>query len=166
MNGGLNQEYYIIILGEFFRATDAYYNSEGNQDIRVPSAYPKPQITTAASISRSPAREILLAWLRAKAMTSKLPVRQAMARQIFDDMNCLSHPASCFLWLPLSGEVRADKILKHLIPEKISVSTAEPFSTGKYVPQAIRIALGSVPVEKLEHALNRIKEAVLYQRDL
>ncbi|EMF7246864.1 PLP-dependent aminotransferase family protein [Klebsiella variicola] len=93
-------------------------------------------------------------------------LRQSMARQIFGEMTCLSHPASYFLWLPLSGEERADKILKYLIPEKISVSTAEPFSTGKYVPQALRIALGSVPVEKLEHALNRIKEAVLYQRDL
>lgn len=42
----------------------------------------------------------------------------------------------------------------------ISVSTAEPFSTSGTVPQAIRIALGSVTIENLGHALLQVRAAV------
>lgn len=63
-------------------------------------------------------------------------------------------------------EVRADRIAKALMEERISVSTAEPFCTTAQVPHALRLALGSVDVETLAQALSRVREIVEEQIDV
>lgn len=83
--------------------------------------------------------------------------RQAIAAEALHGLNCIGHPASYFLWLPLSEEVRADPVVRELLNQRISVSTAEPFSTGLHVPNAIRIALGSVSLDTLRVALTTVR---------
>jgi hypothetical protein len=67
--------------------------------------------------------------------------RQAVARDVLDGLEVIGHPSSYFLWLPLPGEARADQVAAALMRETISVSTAEPFTTTKNPPHAIRLAL-------------------------
>lgn len=86
--------------------------------------------------------------------------RQKILREILGDIPCISHPASYFAWLPLPEEARADRIVKDLMDIKISVATAEPFNASTTSTQAIRLALGSVPVEKLRTALGHVRDAI------
>lgn len=87
-------------------------------------------------------------------------LRQSMAREIFNGLEYVSHPASYFLWLPLPEEVRADQIVMALLRENISVSTAEPFATTDHVPHALRLALGSVALDTLHGALEKVRQVI------
>ncbi len=86
--------------------------------------------------------------------------RQTVLKAVLGDLPCITHPDSYFAWLPLADEARADRVVKALMDNHISVSTAEPFSTSGTVPQAIRIALGSVTIKNLRHALLQVRAAV------
>ncbi len=86
--------------------------------------------------------------------------RQAVLKAVLGDLPCITHPDSYFAWLPLVDEARADRVVKALMDNHISVSTAEPFSTSGTVPQAIRIALGSVTVDTLRQALWQVRAAI------
>lgn len=90
--------------------------------------------------------------------------RQAVLREALGDLPCVSHPDSYFAWLPLPDEARADRVVKALMDDNISVSTAAPFCTAQTVPQAIRLALGSVSTESLRPALVKVREAVEAER--
>ncbi|MFC0540280.1 aminotransferase-like domain-containing protein [Kutzneria chonburiensis] len=85
-------------------------------------------------------------------------MRQAIARDVFAGLPFVSHPASYFLWLPLPG--RADHVAAALARHRISVATAEQFATTPVVPQALRLALGSVPVPDLRRTLDTVREIV------
>ncbi|MDH1334805.1 PLP-dependent aminotransferase family protein [Comamonas thiooxydans] len=84
-------------------------------------------------------------------------MRQKQVTQVFKGLPCMCHPSSYFVWLPMPDELRADQVAMALQTAGISVSTAEPFATGVQVPQALRLALGSVSLEKLRHALMRVR---------
>ncbi|MDB5984516.1 MAG: GntR family transcriptional regulator [Pseudomonas sp.] len=86
--------------------------------------------------------------------------RQAIAAEALAGLQCVAHPSSYFLWLPLSEEARADQIAMALMRENISVSTAEPFATSAHVPHALRLALGSVELGPLREALEKVKWVV------
>jgi DNA-binding transcriptional MocR family regulator len=86
--------------------------------------------------------------------------RQAIATEVLAGLRCVRHPASYFLWLTLAEEVRADKVAKGLLAQRISVSTAEPFAATAHVPHALRLALGSVPLDKLRDALQTVRSVV------
>ncbi|MDR5822953.1 PLP-dependent aminotransferase family protein [Caballeronia sp. LZ043] len=92
-------------------------------------------------------------------------MRQTVAARALSRVKRLAHPASYFIWLPMPEDVRADRIAKALIQERISVSTAEPFCTTAHVPHALRLALGSVDVETLRLALERVQEVVSFHID-
>ena len=87
-------------------------------------------------------------------------IRQKQVTQVFKGLPCMRHPSSYFVWLPMPEDLRADQVAMALQTAGISVSTAEPFATGVQVPQALRLALGSVPLEKLRHALMRVRLAL------
>jgi DNA-binding transcriptional MocR family regulator len=89
--------------------------------------------------------------------------RQRLAADILGALNVVSHPSSYFLWLPLAHEVRADSIAMALNRERISVSTAAPFSTSAHVPHAVRLALGSVDLGRLRQALETVARVVADQ---
>jgi DNA-binding transcriptional MocR family regulator len=86
--------------------------------------------------------------------------RQSVAARVLAGLRTVRHPASYFVWLPLGEEVRADKVVKALMSERISASTAEPFATTPHVPHALRLALGSVGLDALRHALEKVKRVV------
>lgn len=87
-------------------------------------------------------------------------VRQALARKVLSGFSYSSHPASYFFWLHLPVEVRAEQVVMMLLRANISVSSAEPFATSEHVPDAIRLALGSVPLDVLETALQKVAKVV------
>ncbi|WP_316674654.1 PLP-dependent aminotransferase family protein [uncultured Tolumonas sp.] len=92
--------------------------------------------------------------------------RQKLAREVLAPFPFISHPNSYFIWLPLTDEVRAEFVVKNLMGEHISVSTAEPFCTTQNAPHAIRLALGSVSYENLHFALTKIKKHIEYAQYL
>ncbi|WP_285416100.1 PLP-dependent aminotransferase family protein [Pseudomonas sp. efr-133-TYG-5] len=86
--------------------------------------------------------------------------RQALARDILRDLPCIGHQASYFLWLPLPEDARTDQVVVELMQQHIAVSIAEPFVVSAHVPHAIRIALGSVPMDVLREALLKVRQVV------
>lgn len=87
-------------------------------------------------------------------------IRQSMASEVLAGLRCVRHPASYFLWLPLAEELRADQVAMALMRDHVSVSTAEPFATSVHVPHAIRLALGSVEMDALREALEKVKRVI------
>lgn len=90
--------------------------------------------------------------------------RQQVAREVLCGLPVVSHPDSYFVWLPLDEESRADRLANALMERRISVSTAEPFCVSTTIPQALRIALGSVPFDSLRPALLSVRDAVEYEQ--
>ncbi|HBX8183777.1 TPA: PLP-dependent aminotransferase family protein [Klebsiella pneumoniae] len=90
--------------------------------------------------------------------------RQQVAREVLCGLPVVSHPDSYFVWLPLGEESRADRLANALMERRISVSTAEPFCVSATIPQALRIALGSVPFDSLLPALLSVRDAVEYEQ--
>ncbi len=86
--------------------------------------------------------------------------RQAAARKALAGLAVVGHPSSYLLWLPLAEDNRAERVAAALSREGISVATAEPFATTRHVPQALRLALGSVDIDTLRRALAVVKEVV------
>ena len=91
--------------------------------------------------------------------------RQAIARKALAGLTLVAHPASYFVWLALPPEVRADRVAVALQEDGISVSTAEPFATSKPVPHALRLALGSVALDRLEAVLHTVRQCIEAQID-
>ncbi|MEM5438603.1 PLP-dependent aminotransferase family protein [Paraburkholderia diazotrophica] len=87
-------------------------------------------------------------------------IRQSLAAEVLGRLKRISHPVSYFVWLPLPQEVRADTIAMALMRERVSVSTAQPFSTSAHVPHAIRLALGSVDLDTLRRSLETVARVV------
>jgi len=87
-------------------------------------------------------------------------LRQGLVTEVLGRLKRISHPASYFVWLPLAQEVRADAVAMALIRERISVSTAHPFSTTAQVPHAIRLALGSVSMGTLRRSLETVARVI------
>jgi len=83
--------------------------------------------------------------------------RQSLARRVLDEFPLIGHPNSYFVWLPLADGLRADQLAARLNQSNIAVSTAEPFSTVKSPPHALRIALGSVSSDVLHQSLQTVK---------
>ncbi|AXL59787.1 PLP-dependent aminotransferase family protein [Klebsiella pneumoniae] len=90
--------------------------------------------------------------------------RQQVAREVLCGLPVVSHPDSYFVWLPLGEESQADRLANALMERRISVSTAEPFCVSATIPQALRIALGSVPFDSLRPALLSVRDAVEYEQ--
>ncbi|HCI5682841.1 TPA: PLP-dependent aminotransferase family protein [Klebsiella variicola subsp. variicola] len=90
--------------------------------------------------------------------------RQAVLKATLGDISCITHPGSYFAWIPLPDDARADRVARALMDCNISVSTAEPFCTSLVVPQAIRLALGSIAIENLHKALLKVRETVEFEQ--
>lgn len=87
-------------------------------------------------------------------------MRQAIARDVFAGLPVRCHPSSYFLWLPLTEPARADRIAASLTQQGISVATAAQFAVTAPAPQAVRLALGSVPVPDLRRTLLAVRSAM------
>jgi DNA-binding transcriptional MocR family regulator len=87
-------------------------------------------------------------------------IRQSIARDVLAGLPLVGHPSSYFVWLPLAPDARADRIAALLARRRISVATAEPYTTSATAPQALRLALGSADVDSLRRALTEVREVV------
>ncbi|MFC8520618.1 PLP-dependent aminotransferase family protein [Streptomyces sp. NPDC057257] len=87
--------------------------------------------------------------------------RQALARQELAGLPLVGHPSSYFTWLPLPDDARADRLTAALARQHISVSTAEPFTTTKHTPQALRLALGSTDPDSLRSTLRTVRRVAV-----
>lgn len=87
-------------------------------------------------------------------------VRQLIAGEVLAGLECVRHPTSYFLWLPLPKQVRADQVAAALGRAHILVSTAQPFATSVHLTHAIRLTIGSVELEALRKALYKVKRVI------
>ncbi len=86
--------------------------------------------------------------------------RNAIARDALAGHELVGHPSSYMLWLPLPPDVRPDRVVADLLEHRIAATTAEPFATTGHTPRALRLALGSVEVNRLGGALRTVAEVV------
>lgn len=86
--------------------------------------------------------------------------RQTVAREVFAGMEMIAHPASMFLWIHLSEDLRMDRIATALAERGIAVSKAEAYATTRDVPHALRLGLSSVPMEHLRSVLMQVRETI------
>ncbi|WP_405056269.1 PLP-dependent aminotransferase family protein [Kribbella sp. NBC_01505] len=86
--------------------------------------------------------------------------RQAITLAALGELPSIGHPSSYVRWLPLPPDTRPDRIVAALARRRVAVSTAAPFATTPAVPQALRLAIGSVPLDDLEQAVRAVREEV------
>lgn len=87
-------------------------------------------------------------------------LRQAIAREVFAGMEITAHPTSLFVWLRLPPDLRADRLAMALADQQIAVSKAEAYAATRHAPQALRLGLGSVPLERLATVLTQVREVI------
>ena len=88
---------------------------------------------------------------------SDAAARQQLARRVLHGLPWQGHPNAYFLWLRLPATVRAEQVVSALLQRNVSVSSAAPFAVGEHTPQAIRLALGSLDITRLESALYQVR---------
>lgn len=86
--------------------------------------------------------------------------RQTLARRMLRGCPMAAHRSSYFVWLPLPAGERAETVAADLKREGILVNTAQPFAASTRVPQALRLALGSLPPAVLAPALQAVRRTV------
>ena len=86
--------------------------------------------------------------------------RQTLARRVLKGCEYLAHPSSYYLWLTLPEGLRADSVVGALERQGVRVTSAQPFATTAHVPQALRLALGSIGLPLLEQALTQVRHEV------
>lgn len=96
-----------------------------------------------------------------KRRRSDAAERQQIAHRALKGLN-YQGPAACYYgWLSLPDNARSDAVAHQLANEGILVSTAEAFCVTPHPPNALRLALGTPPLEGLASALDRVREVVL-----
>ncbi|MFB9877441.1 PLP-dependent aminotransferase family protein [Planobispora siamensis] len=86
--------------------------------------------------------------------------RQDIARAELAGLDVTAHPVSYSVWLGLEAHQRPDHVAAVLAREGILVSTADAFATGPSRPRALRLALGTPPLDGLGPALRRLRCAI------
>lgn len=83
--------------------------------------------------------------------------RQRVARRVLSDCTVVAHHSSYYLWIELPQGARADGVAADLAQQGVLVMTAKSFAATHHAPQALRLALGALPLEALDKALHSIK---------
>ncbi|WP_337155309.1 PLP-dependent aminotransferase family protein [Pseudomonas protegens] len=86
--------------------------------------------------------------------------RQQLARRVLKGCDYQAYGSSYFLWLKLPEGRRADAVVAALKHQGVTVTSAEPFATTAHVPQALRLALGSIGLPLLEQALEKVRNEI------
>ena len=82
--------------------------------------------------------------------------RQALARRVLRGASLVAHPTSYYLWVEMPDGLRADRVAADLKHDGVLVTTAEPFSTTRHTPHALRLAIGSISLDALGDALHKV----------
>ncbi|MDE2430751.1 MAG: PLP-dependent aminotransferase family protein, partial [Burkholderiales bacterium] len=88
--------------------------------------------------------------------------RQKLARTLLKGCTVRAHSSSYFLWLELPPELRAEQVVASLMQQQVLITTAEAFSVAGNTPQALRLALGSVSLDALQLALEKVRAATWF----
>jgi len=83
--------------------------------------------------------------------------RQAIARAALRGYELVTHPSSYIVWLRLRPGQRMDLVAALLAERGIAVGTAERYATDGRAPHALRLAIGTPPLEVLERALADVR---------
>ena len=83
--------------------------------------------------------------------------RQAVVRAVLRDYEMVSHPSSYIVWLLLRPGQRMDAVAAALAERGILVGTADRYATDGHPPHALRIAIGTPPLELLVDALGIVQ---------
>jgi DNA-binding transcriptional MocR family regulator len=86
--------------------------------------------------------------------------RQKLVGQCLHGFRKLRHPHGYFVWLPMEEGLRADRVVQALSENGITASSAEPFATTPQAPHALRLALGTVPMDRLKESLIRARKVM------
>ncbi|MGZ0785134.1 aminotransferase-like domain-containing protein [Pseudomonas saponiphila] len=86
--------------------------------------------------------------------------RQQLAARVLKGCDYQAYPSAYFLWLKLPEGLRADAVVTALEHQGITVTSAEPFATTAHVPQALRLALGSIGLPLLQQALEKVRNEI------
>ncbi|MFZ6656859.1 PLP-dependent aminotransferase family protein [Undibacterium sp. TJN19] len=84
--------------------------------------------------------------------------RQRLAGKILQGCTVAAHPSSYYVWLTLAEHMRADQVAAALAAQGVMVSTAEAFAATTQVPHALRLAIGSIPLDALGTALGKVQK--------
>ncbi|GGK72256.1 putative transcriptional regulator, GntR family protein [Planomonospora parontospora subsp. parontospora] len=95
-----------------------------------------------------------------RARREDAAARQDIARNALAGMDVVAHPASYIVWLGLEPHQRPDHVAAALAEEGILVSTSDAFATGPRRPRALRLALGTPPLDELASVLHRLRRTV------
>jgi DNA-binding transcriptional MocR family regulator len=87
--------------------------------------------------------------------------RQRIARRALHECELTSNPSSYYLWLSLPDGRRAEDVVASLGRRGVLVASAETFATTTQVPQALRLALGSVRRDMLAGVLAMVQRDVV-----
>jgi DNA-binding transcriptional MocR family regulator len=87
--------------------------------------------------------------------------RQLLLQSTFNEVKVIAHPNAYFAWIKLPDDVRAGHVIQRLMDSHISVSSAEPFSITNHTPHALRLALGSIPLDDLKTVLDTVHTTIL-----
>lgn len=83
--------------------------------------------------------------------------RQAIVRTALRDYELISHPSSYITWLLLKPGQRMDAVAAALAERGILVGTADRYATNGHPPHALRLAIGTPPLELLVDALGVVR---------
>lgn len=121
------------------------------------STYGAPSIVTALAVGwiRDGSVERMEAERRRDAQ-----LRQTIVRRALRGYDFVTHPNSYIVWLRLPVDRRMDLIASALAGEGIAVGTAERYATNKRPPHALRLAIGTVPIDELESVLLTVRSAI------
>ncbi|VDY34394.1 Uncharacterised protein [Morganella morganii] len=61
--------------------------------------------------------------------------------------------------------VRCDAVISRLRAANIAVSPAESYAVTRDIPQAIRVAVSTLPYDDLESALMAVRDTITYLMD-
>lgn len=95
-----------------------------------------------------------------KARRQDAAARQDIARAVLAGMDVTAHPTSYIVWLNLEPHQRPDHVTAVLAKEGILVSTADAFATGPWRPHALRLALGTPPLDELKPVLHHLRNTI------
>lgn len=83
--------------------------------------------------------------------------RQALARETLADCELVTHPRSYIIWLRLAAGQRMDVIAAALAEQGVLVGTGDRYATNGRPPHALRLAIGTPPLEQLADALRVVR---------
>jgi len=86
--------------------------------------------------------------------------RQRVLRESLGDVPLVTRPSSYIAWLPMPEGLRADALEAALADEGIAVGSGARYATNGRIPRAVRLAIGTPPIDALRLALDTVRHTL------